>query len=187
MIEANLRIHHGFMLKRARENGAYNEALSSVVNARRSCNYSNPTGHLSDALISYYDYFGTYPPEGMHDADYLVSPEEVHHHGRLTAAINRYLSLSKDANLKLTTHGEDWVCKSYCHKSHCSIETVFTSFERNMGVQLATWKKKHNIQGRFFVREGFEDSDFFILTTVGTFWAVMDSIKSTNQVFVSSG
>lgn len=62
--EVNLRIHHGLLLKRARQNGANNEALSSVVTTRRACNYENTTGHLPSALISYYDYFGVLPPEG---------------------------------------------------------------------------------------------------------------------------
>lgn len=180
--EVVLRVHHGFLLKRAKANGVDSESVRSILNARRSCDYSNPTGHLQEYLADYYDYFGSFPPEGSHNIPYLVSKDEALYQGRLRASINRYLTLDSETNLRLTALGEDWICESYCHKTHCSLETVFTNHERKMASQLAEWKKKQNIPGKFYVREGFDNSDFFA-STMGVFLALMDSVKDPVEVF----
>lgn len=181
--EVTLRIHHGFLLKRAKDRGSANEAMKSVVNARRACNYDSPSDLLQEALASYFDYFGTYPPEGSQTIPYLVSAEEALYYERLSAAISRYLALEANINLRLTAYGEDWICQSYSHRKHCSLETVFTNHERKMATQLAEWKKRQNIPGKFYVRKGFENKEFFALTTMGVFWSLMESITNPVEVF----
>ena len=179
--EVPLRFHHLSRIKQLIHQPATEIASISLQTIKRPAIAGGDNPWTNFYTEKYIDMLGISP---IDSSDIVITKNENAWIGMMKASLLRYESLTDNQQMRLISHGKDWICDCVVFGEHC-FNRGEQSIERELLISKSLIRKKSEMR----LKEPYWETNthefgYSVLTSMGLLRAILYSVPSFEALFV---